>query len=187
MATVRAFIGVPLPEEYQQRLEALAVWRERLSSRTSWTRPGNWHVTLKFLGDVNESLLPNLEAALRSVPVPSFSFRAGGGGVFPPSGRPRVVWVGVKDGRDELEQLAADIESAVVPLGFTPEDRPFRPHLTVCRVRKAERDDWSALLGELEAQSWPEVPVEGFVLWKSRLRPQGPEYVRLSEYGATSV
>ncbi|NJB68201.1 2'-5' RNA ligase [Desulfobaculum xiamenense] len=187
MTTIRAFVGIPLPEDYQKQLERMAQWRGRLSSRTSWTRPGNWHVTLRFLGDVAEDHVPQVRHALSGVRFDAFEFRAGGCGTFPPKGTPRVVWVGVAQGGEELAGLARAVEEALTPVGFTPEARGFSPHLTVCRVKDAGRDPWSDMLSEFGKMEWPTVTVDRFVLWRSRLTPGGPRYAALSEYRATSV
>lgn len=181
--TLRCFIGLPLPASYQQGLERLtAKWRERLRSRISWTKPGNWHLTLFFLGDVAEEQLEGIKQQLAGVRTPSFQLQAAGGGFFPPGKAPRVIWVGLQQGGKQAEQLAGEITEALQPLGYEPEKRPFRAHLTVGRVKQERRDDWKGLLADMQKIFWPAVEMRSFVLWQSVLRPQGPEYTRLAEY-----
>jgi 2'-5' RNA ligase len=188
MATMRLFTGVALPEAYAQGLGRLAGrWRARLGSRTSWTRPENWHVTLKFLGDVDEGALDEVRAALGRVAFGAFTLRAGGAGFFPPRGEPRVVWVGVDEGGRELGGLAEGVERALAPLGFAPEARAYRPHLTVARVRRAASDPWSELARELGQEKWPAFEVRAFTLWNSVLGASGPTHHRLADFGATSM
>ncbi len=190
MATQRLFIGLPLPEEYQRRLESLRRrWSYRLSSRLSWTRPGNWHITLQFLGDTDESLIQAYTNALAGVKYASFALQGGGAGFFPPprdegEPRPRVVWVGLKQGGTECTALSGAVGVALQPLGFTPESRPFRPHLTLARVKEARRDPWQELLAELLREAWPACMVERFVLWRSVLGPQGPTYFEVAGFPA---
>jgi 2'-5' RNA ligase len=181
--TLRCFIGLPLPTSYQQGLERLiSTWRERLRSRIAWTKPGNWHLTLFFLGDVTEEQLEGIKQRLAGVRSSRFQLQAAGGGFFPPGKAPRVIWVGLQQGGKQAGGLAREITEALQPLGYEPERRPFRAHLTVGRVKQDRRDDWNALLADMQKISWPAVQVQSFVLWKSLLRPEGPEYTRLAEY-----
>lgn len=185
---MRLFAGVALPDEYQERLRDLAGrWRGRLASRTTWTRPGNWHVTLKFLGDAAEDALPGVRSALATVSFAPFVLCAGGAGFFPPKGSPRVFWVGLRRGAGELTRLAAGVQAALEPLGFAPEDRPYRPHLTLARVRRAEKDPWGELSREAAEMDWPACEVRAFTLWESELGASGPRYRGLADFGATSL
>ncbi len=181
MKPVRCFIGLPLPEEYQDRLKGVV---SRLAGEMgpgiSWTRPGNWHLTLKFLGDVPESETPGLSAALSSIEFQSFDFQAAGCGFFPDARRPRVVWIGLARGAEESAALAASMDQSLKPLGFEPENRPFRAHLTLGRVRKPGKRDWSLAEEMLNTEQWPLFRAGEFVLWQSILGPNGPRYVELA-------
>lgn len=188
MQIVRAFAAIPLPDEYQQMLKAIrAEWRDRLTSRVSWTKPGNWHVTVKFLGDVKESDLQGVIAALDEIPFTPFTLQAGGGGYFPPRGNPRVGWLGLKQGAATLTNLARETEAALLPLGFKKERRPFRPHLTLARIRRAEKDPWAELIEKTGSMPWPEVRIDSFRLYRSILNPGGARYETIAEFGATSL
>ena len=188
METMRLFAGVALPTEYQEILRDMAGrWRGRLESRTSWTRPGNWHVTLKFLGEVPGEAVAGIRSGLGSVSFGAFTVRAGGAGYFPPRGAPRVFWVGLAEGERELCALAGTVESALEQLGFSPERRPYRPHLTLARIRRAERDPWGELSREASKTRWPAFEVRAFTLWESVLGPSGPTYRGLADFGATSL
>jgi 2'-5' RNA ligase len=190
---IRAFVGLPLPEPYQEGLDAVRRhWRDGLASKLSWTRRGNWHLTLKFLGDVEEERLEDVRTALATVEFQAFTLQAGGGGFFPPPKRgmlpkPRVVWAGLAKGAAEARVLAKDVEAALQPLGFEPERRPFSPHLTLARVKWAGRDPWEELLADLEARTWPEITVDEFVLWQSVLAKGGPSYIALAKFPATQA
>lgn len=211
MAALRLFVGLPLPEEYQRVLDELRrAWQQRLRSKLSWTRTGNWHVTLKFLGDTEEAQIGRIEEALRSVSWRAFTLQARGGGFFPPPKgkgplRPRVVWVGLGQGVAETVALAKAVETALVPLGIGAETRPFRAHLTLARVKFAASEDgavthpvsgsapgpaagdgWAGLLGELLARDWPPCETGRFILWRSHLGPGGPVYEPLAEFPAGS-
>ena len=182
MAT-RSFVALPLPETYQQTLPEIAsVWDPSLRSRLTWTKQGNWHLTLSFLGELGPEMLASVQDALDSVAVPPFTLQASGGGFFPPGKSPRVIWIGLSQGAEECIRLAHKIEQALHPLGFPPSSRPFRPHLTVARVKNPRPDDWSQVLKWLQRREWPAFEVSTFVLYASRLSPQGPEYRVLKEY-----
>lgn len=176
----RCFVALPLPAEYQQALpKIVAEWKPRLRSRLSWTKEGNWHLTLKFLGELEPGILDQVHKALRTVTAPQFEVQASGGGFFPPGRNPKVVWVGLSRGADSCTRLAADIDQALQPLGLPPDTRPFRPHLTIARIKKSEPDDWPQLLSWLHAWTWPSFRAQRFVLYASRLTPQGPVYSEL--------
>jgi 2'-5' RNA ligase len=187
MATLRTFVAAPLPEEYQAAMAEIGKrWKPGLKSKMSWTRPGNWHMTLKFLGDTPEERLPEIKAALERVEFEPFAFRAGRGGFFPPlAGRrpnPRVMWVGCEKGWKESAALAAAVEKAVEPLGYKPERRPFSPHLTIARIRRAANDPWDEIMQDLAGTGWPELTIDRFELLKSDLSPQGPTYTPLAVF-----
>ncbi|MBG0776901.1 MAG: RNA 2',3'-cyclic phosphodiesterase [Desulfovibrionaceae bacterium] len=191
---LRLFVGVPLDEAHQQALARLrARWREVPApgpQRTglAWTRPGNWHLTLKFLGDVEPERTPALEAALDAVAFAPFTAQAGGTGCFPPRGAARVVWLGLARGAEEAARLARAVDAACASVGFAPERRPFAAHLTLARVKSGAPGnwtrDWETLEAEVEKMEWPAFTAERFVLWKSVLGPSGPTYTPLRTFPA---
>ena len=179
----RFFIGLPLPTSYQEGLDALRRdWDPQVRSRVSWTRRGNWHLTLAFLGGLVASQVEAVEQALFNVRFPEFAVQAAGGGGFPPGKRPRVLWVGLKQGAEESAALAERIWSVVQPLGFEPPRRPFRAHLTLMRVKQDCGDDWTPFLRSLGSRQWPRFWQDAFVLWQSELTPQGPVYTVRQRY-----
>ena len=188
MAPWRCFVGLPLPESYRQGLEKAREAASGLRSRLAWTRPGNRHLTLKFLGDVDEAVLPGVADALAGVCWEAFEMRGGGAGVFPSQGGPgrprppRVLWVGLDRGAAHCARLARSVDLALEPLGFGPEKRPFRAHLTLARIRRPERDDWDALARDLAGLPWPAFTAREMVLWRSVLSAEGPTYTRLESF-----
>lgn len=150
---VRCFVGLPLPQEWQDRL---AVLRRELDAlppaakppdladllrRLRWTPPRNWHLTLRFLGNVPAPRIPQLTTALAEVAFAPFTLAVGRAGAFPARGAPRVVWLGLARGAKECAALAGAINAALAPLGFAPEGRPFAPHLTLARLHEARGVD----------------------------------------------
>ena len=200
----RCFVGLPLPGPHREALTRQAArLAGALASRITWTKPDNWHLTLRFLGDVDAAAVPALCSALAGVRFAPFSLRLGAAGGFPPAGgrgAPRTLWVGLECGAEQCIRLAADLDRALEPLGFEPGDRPLRPHVTLGRVRKAPSevkagedksgkgksggDDWAAALAGVDLGGLPEFVAERFTLWRSILGPGGPCYEPLAEFPA---
>ncbi len=185
--TWRCFVGLPLPGAHREALTRQAArLAGALASRITWTNPENWHLTLRFLGEVEAAAVPTLRSALAGVRFAPFALRLGAAGGFPPAGgrgAPRTLWVGLERGGAECVRLAADIGQALEPLGFEPGDRPLRPHVTLGRVRQpAPGDGWSAALAGLDLGGLPEFLAERFTLWRSILGPGGPRYQPLADF-----
>ncbi|MFO7718423.1 MAG: RNA 2',3'-cyclic phosphodiesterase [Desulfohalobium sp.] len=179
----RLFIGLSLPASYQEGLEAVRrEWEPEVRSRVSWTRGGNWHLTLAFLGELPATQAEAVQQALGNVRFPEFALRAAGGGGFPPGKRPRVLWIGLQEGAQESLALAEQIWSVLQPLGFEAPKRPFRAHLTLMRVKQDRGDDWTPLLRSLGNRQWPRCQQNAFVLWQSELTPRGPVYTVRQRY-----
>ena len=169
---MRTFIAVFPPLEIRE--EALArAQRLFLGRRVRWARPENVHLTLKFLGDVREEGLDDLCATLAEVCGRRAAFDAvlAEFGAFPSARRAQILWVGIGTGSSELRSLAANLDAALVPLGFERERRPYIPHLTLARTRsKAARfkPPPEEYLGEFQ--------VRHVELTESTLTPEGAAY-----------
>ncbi len=187
---LRCFVGLPLPQAHRQALDrAASQLAGALGSRIGFTRPENWHLTLRFLGDVAPEALPGLKLALAGVPLEPFELALGPAGCFPPLPRqgrgrpPQTLWAGLSLGAQACITLAADINRALGAAGFAPEDRPLRPHVTLGRVRAPHpEDDWRAALAALDLSGPGPARVDRFVLWQSVLGPGGPRYETLAVF-----
>lgn len=182
LETIRTFVAVNLS---LQSLRAIAEMQRELRSelkRTGasvrWVPSANMHQTVKFLGDVDVELTEGIAAALKSVAadVAPFRLEAFGFGAFPNPGRPRVIWVGIKDPAGGLLRLHQGVEAALEVIGFPMENRPFRPHVTLGRVKRGACDlsDAVARFGE---RSFGTSTVSELTLYESRLHRSGAEYV----------
>jgi len=168
----------------QKLWEATGPVRER-DLPVTWVRPEGVHLTLKFLGEVEEPREGELRAALAEAagpPSPGGAERAvtlaiGGCGVFPDFRRPRVVWVGIAP-EPALELLQDRVERAFAPLGFPTEARAFRPHLTLARAKREARPrDFSGLEAALAGIAFAEtVTVAALDLMQSTLQSSGAVY-----------
>jgi 2'-5' RNA ligase len=170
----RIFVAVPLPDEVQMAVaERLA--RVELPGRVA--PPENWHITLRFLGTVDEVAYERFLAALDSGDLGD-RFRVGLGrlGAFPRPRNATVIWLGVTKGVERLEELAATAEGAAQTAGLAAEERSFRSHLTLSRVRPAQ--DVGALI-----EVFPETGIEwrcgSIVVYRSHLRRGGAIYETL--------
>ncbi|BCS88734.1 RNA 2',3'-cyclic phosphodiesterase [Pseudodesulfovibrio sediminis] len=178
----RLFIGIELPARYQLQVTPFTqTLGTDLHSSVRWSKPGNWHLTLKFLGEIDESRLPRIIEALTAIRFDPFVLQAGGAGVFPRTQHPRVVWLGLKEGAKACTALALQIEDALAPLDIPQEKKQFRPHLTLGRIRRLGRDNWADVIKRAAAHSWPQFTVDRFILWHSALQPEGAVHTRLQE------
>ncbi|HXV81691.1 MAG TPA: RNA 2',3'-cyclic phosphodiesterase [Candidatus Binatia bacterium] len=172
---IRAFIAVKLDSQTVLRIsEVVAELKPRIDS-IRWVRPANFHFTLKFLGDIEESKIEPIAQGLELElhPFPRFSINAKGLGVFPDPKRPRVLWVGLQG--KELAALASKVESVLESLGFAREKRAFQPHLTIGRWRQFDRSSGS-FGDELERWRGHEFGVSTVaevIFFQSELKPEG--------------
>lgn len=150
-----------------------------------WIPPENYHLTLKFLGDVGDELMPSLgEAASRTASgAAPFTITFGRFGAFPSLSRPRVLFYRVEEGMEMLADLARSLESNLEGCGFEPERRPFRAHLTLARIKQPLQREIREQLNDV-----PPLPasvsqkVDGFVLMRSILSRQGATYEVVETY-----
>jgi 2'-5' RNA ligase len=142
----------------------------------------NIHLTLRFLGDVDEGLLEDVKGRVSGLEFDPFPVELQGIGVFPSLKRPRVVWVGLTKGVEELTGIFNTLEPALVGMGFKPEGRGFRPHITLARVRSGRNR--AQLVEEVlrsQGEGFGEFEARHVRLKKSVLTPRGPVYTTLAE------
>lgn len=175
---VRLFLGLWLPGQWRERLAGLEV----PCPGVKWVEKENLHLTLRFLGEVDEKSLPSLQKHLASISLSPFTLQSSGPGAFPDRLAPRVLWWGVR-GRTErdsqrLFQLKTEVDEALSRWGMAPEARGWRPHITLARVKEGARVYWPPQQNIL----LPPWPVTGFALIASTLTAQGPIYRNLCEF-----
>jgi 2'-5' RNA ligase len=175
--TVRSFVALDLPDAQRQQLAAHLADCARVAPAYRWVEPDSLHLTLRFLGHLEPDVLELVRDALVRVRRPPFVLELGGRGTFGPRPAPRVVWLGLRRGRDECAGLAAAVETACRAAGVDADPRGFRPHVTLARQRLE-----IGRLGELpeppDLEPWT---AQDLVLYESRLREQ-PRYVPLERY-----
>jgi 2'-5' RNA ligase len=196
---IRAFLAVELSQELRAELAVLQQGlKQRIEPemkrdmRISWVQPAKIHLTIKFLGDMDEQiidpLLGAIEQAIGSHPPVNVPLERLG--TFPRPQSPRVLWVGPSEDWERgaeakrIAKIHGEIEQACESLGFLRETKPFSPHLTLARIKMGERHVGVALAkcGVLDLQiSLGVLAVESVVLMKSELKPAGSVYTRLWE------
>ncbi len=181
---IRAFIAVELPEALREAVAAFQGELKSAGADVKWVEPANLHFTLKFLGNIREDQVPSLIGTLERAcaGAGAFTLSLEGLGAFPRTTAPRVIWVGVREGKEPLEKLAGGIEAECGRLGFPEEERPFSAHLTIGRTRSPQ--GIARLIKKLQVAEFPGTPpasIERVVLFQSTLGPQGPAYTPLAE------
>ena len=185
---LRAFIAIEFSPALREQFAVIiaALGRATPPRAVSWVKADNIHLTLKFLGDIPQTHIAPISAALAEAAsaVESFSFSVSGLGCFPNLKRPRVVWAGIDPaGAKSLIELQAAVEQQLAALPYPAEARAFSPHITLGRVRREARPEDAVKAGEaVRAQSKIELGhelVNAVILMKSDLRPGGPVYTPL--------
>ena len=187
MEQIRSFIAIELPGELKSGLSQLqAQLKAAGHAPVKWVDPYSSHLTLKFLGNIAadrvDEITRVMEAAARE--ISPFRLEVGGLGAFPNLRRVQVVWVGVGGEVEQLGQLQRSIESGLAPLGFAPESREFRPHLTIARLRERasldEQQSFGQLIGSTGFETVYRFGVDSVNLMRSQLTREGAIYTRIS-------
>jgi 2'-5' RNA ligase len=177
---VRLFIALDLSESVRAAISAFCEKLRRALPSARWVRPEGIHVTLKFIGEINENRVGSIQSALGKIHSPApveMIFR--GTGFFPNERRPRVFWAGI-GASPNLAQIASDVEAQLEPLGIARETREFRPHLTLARfddLRGIEK--LHAALHESAAPEFGAVKTSEMHLYESKLGRGGAQYTRV--------
>jgi 2'-5' RNA ligase len=182
---VRTFIAIDLEAGLKTALQGLIQKLKATGAEVRWTHAGGLHLTLKFLGEVDEEGVASVKRVLEKVAGrhPSFPLDFAGTGAFPDERIPRVLWVGFA-AEPTLMALQEDLDCELEVAGFAREKRDFHPHLTLGRVKGPGRVQ-SVLreLGKEHPESFGGMTVRKLSLFESRLRPEGAEYHVIAEFG----
>lgn len=185
---IRSFIAIELPREVKDGLASLQT-ELKLAGYTfiKWVAPEGIHLTLKFLGNVPAAKVSDIVRAVEGVAIEFSPFRleVSGLGAFPSLRQPRVLWVGVGGQVDQLINLQQLIDKALIPQGFSPEPRPFTPHLTLARLHQGvlprERQSFGELVQKTSFTVKYMIEVNNISLMRSQLFPTGAVYSHLAQ------
>ncbi len=183
---IRAFLAIDPPEEiFKEIIKIQERLRKAIQGDIRWVRPEGIHLTLKFFGYVYESDIENISRVVKDgvANMKALLLNVRNIGAFPSVNRPRVLWLGIDGDTDALITLQAEIDAGFQEYGFKKEVRPFRPHLTLARIKEPK-----GLVGLAEAVKKNEdyiagsFTVTGLTLFKSDLKPTGAIYTKLAHF-----
>jgi RNA 2',3'-cyclic 3'-phosphodiesterase len=175
---MRTFIAIPLPDECRTLLDRMQQKLRPYGADVRWVAIPSIHLTLKFLGEVDPDIIPDLAQSLESgiQSQCSFSLRLHDLGCFPNPKNPRVIWCGIDGDTGNLSRLQQQVEAICAQFGFAPENRGFRPHLTLGRVN-GKRNLQPLLECIKMGTDWESgFAADHFNIYKSTLKPQGAVY-----------
>ena len=173
----RLFVAIDLPEEVKKTVENIS---GELSG-AHWVAADQLHLTLRFIGEVDEGLFRQIREALAGVSGNPFSLTLKGIGHFPPGKRARVLWVGMGES-EELLKLQKKVELALIDAGIAPEARRFSPHITIARMKETPAARVLAFEEKHGGFETPAFPVEVFYLYSSTLSREGAVHKREATY-----
>jgi 2'-5' RNA ligase len=186
---LRLFVAIPIPEAVRNEIAPVQDELKRLAPAHTvrWVKPEQFHLTLKFLGDVSVEEVKALQQAVESVCAarPALALRARGLGFFPNARLPRVIWAGIQDDAGKLAELHAQVDAATRMFGIAPEATNFSGHTTLGRFKKFPRREMENFLRRVEAMrerdfgSWTAGAVE---LVRSELAPDGARHTVLASF-----
>jgi 2'-5' RNA ligase len=183
---IRAFLAIDPPEEiFREIIKIQERLKNAIQGDIRWVRPEGMHLTLKFFGYVYESDIENISRVVKDgvANMKALLLNVRNLGAFPSVNRPRVLWLGIDGDTNALISLQVEIDAGFQEYGFKKEDRPFRPHLTLARIKEPK-----GLIGLAEAVKKNEdyiagsFTVTGLTLFKSDLKPTGAIYTKLSHF-----
>ncbi len=182
--TIRAFIAFELPAAVISLLQRVQQDFKRLAIRARWVRPENIHLTLKFLGDITPDDVDKIGAAMAvaAAELPPVALSVRGIGVFPGVKRPRVIWVGLAGDIRSLLAFQSRLEQKVFEAGFPKENRSFKAHLTMGRLKQAPDPALiRRMITDYATLSSGEFTLKQVILFKSDLKPSGAVYSKLKQ------
>ena len=182
---MRVFIAVELPEKVRKEIDYLQHRMRATTNRIKWVDSSAIHITLKFLGEIEEKKLTSVYQATGDTVRGAKTFLLGleGVGVFPENGDPRVIWIGIGEGSREISKMAAQLEKKLCSQGFAREQRKWVPHITLGRVKLLkDRETLMNLITEHRHVSGGTVQVREVTVMQSRLTPGGARYNPLQRF-----
>jgi 2'-5' RNA ligase len=178
---MRVFIAIDLPEEIRNRLAAMQNELRSTTNTVRWVNAETSHLTLKFIGEIAEQRLDDIDAALAGLTWKPFPVVVQGVGFFPGTRSPRVFWAGLQ--ASTMEGLTQEIDTRLERAGFDREKRAFRPHITLARSKSARIDAALVAAAEKFAEAeFGSFTADRYFLYQSTLKSTGSVYTPLKEY-----
>ena len=180
MARIRTFVAIEGPGGVRDRASRLINSLSKTTESVRWVAPENLHVTVKFLGDVDETEIYQVCRCVAKGCEQHSAFQATceGLGAFPKLEKPRTIWLGVSDPNDQIVELFKSVDQSLLTMGFPTEMKRYQPHLTLGRLRYGRRET-GQLTEEIQSRidyAAGEVSVEELIIFGSEMRSGGPVY-----------
>ncbi|HZV80846.1 MAG TPA: RNA 2',3'-cyclic phosphodiesterase [Geobacteraceae bacterium] len=173
----RLFVAIELPDTIKADIFAI---REEISG-ARWVSPSQIHLTLRFIGEVDDQTVESVRASLATIQSPPFQLAMSGIGHFPPRKEPRILWAGMQ-GDGNLLLLQKKVECAVQHAGIPGETRPFAPHITIARLKGTPPETVKAFEKRHDAFLSPPFQVASFYLFRSIFSAQAVSHEKLAQY-----
>lgn len=182
--TIRTFIAIELPQKIRDGLKNIQDGLRDEINKVTCVKLENIHLTIKFLGDIEADKIDSIAGLLEGAAAKSHSFdiSAKGVGCFPTIDNPRVLWVGIEEGNVNMAALYNNIEDALSAIGFAKEERPFKPHLTLGRIKfLKDKKGLKERIERFKDITLGQYMVDSICLFQSRLTPKGAVHTKLKE------
>lgn len=186
---MRTFIAIELSEEIREVLAQIQSHLKYAGADVKWVEKDNIHLTLKFLGEIDEKKCEKVKAALEKIAkeFKPFEISLKDIGAFPKIEFPRVIWIGLDKGAKESTELAAKIDETLSKIGFDKETRPFAAHITIGRVRSSKnKEALKEKVLSYQPSAVSHQQINSVILFQSTLTPRGSIYTKLHEAKFTS-
>jgi len=182
--SIRSFLAFDLENEtVRKRLAAAQNLLVQTGADLKLVEPQNIHMTIRFLSDITPDMVEEVFEEMKKIQFAPFDARINGLGAFPDLHYPRVVWAGIIEGADQLENVFNQLEPRLRLLGFTPDPKGFNPHLTIARVKSGKnKAQLSEFITKNASYDFGTVNAKCLRLKKSNLTPKGPIYSTLKEF-----
>jgi 2'-5' RNA ligase len=178
---MRLFIAVDLPNEIRKALGDVQRELKSLTNTARWVAPESIHITLKFIGEVPDKRIEDIEAAVTGLTWKPFTVTVRGVGFFPGTRSPRVFWAGME--APTMQGLTEQLDARMEQFGFEKEKRAFRPHLTLARAKNTRIDSALVTAAEqFQEHEFGSFTVDRMFLIKSTLKASGAVYEKLKEF-----
>jgi len=180
---MRAFVGFFTTKSLYEHIDRL-VEETKDFLKGKWTEPQNLHITFQFLGDINQeqavSVLKNIQTLADRFKPFQVQYRSLG--VFPDRANPRILWIGVSKGENNLRKLASEVYHLNKKSGIKVDSKPFHPHVTICRIKDVDKRKLNGLMKKYEKFVFSEEVVDRIALISSSLTSVGPIYTVVEEF-----
>lgn len=184
MGAIRAFIAVEIYDQAKQKISGLISNLKKSDTDLKWITEDQMHITLKFLGNVDKNAIQGISEEISNISSTFNSFRINFYkiGAFPDLKHPNVLWLGIDKGASDLKMLNKKIENALGKLGFKVENREFKPHLTLARIKSLKNiSNLTKLVEEMDFNSWDDLEINKLALYQSSLTPKGAIHTIITE------